>query len=325
MNGLVGRLLTLVDILQGRGKMTIGDLSTHLKVSERTVRRDLAKLQSLDLPVEVSPGRKGGVRLKSGSLFHALRFTDDEVLALSFGLKLVRQSPNVIPAVVIEHASRRLATVTTERLHQRLVALHDVMDPATAQNTDPNAQQSSSLILDLAEAIKQKKMTELSYRSSRDAITTRSIDPYGMVYLKPYWYVAGYCHLRKAIRTFRLDRIRRADIQNLAFVKPTNFDTLSVVSKAIAQAPTGGICCEIELHASMAEASRLIPPTAALLEPTNGSVLLQVRCKPEQLPRIALHLLSLPFSLGVIEPQGLRDALRELSKRAQMLADSAEP
>ena len=325
MDGLVGRLLALIDVLQGREKMTIGDLSTHLEVSERTIRRDLAKLQSLDISVEVFPGRNGGVRLESGSLFHALRFTDDEILALSFGLELVRQSPNVIPVTIIEQTWRRLARVMTKRLHQRLAALHDVVDTAATRNTYLNNQQSSSLILDLAEATKQKKVTELSYRSSRDVITTRSIDPYGMVYLKPYWYVAGYCHLRKDIRTFRLDRIRRADIQTEVFTKPSNFDTLSVVSKAIAQAPIGGLYCEVELCTTMEEASRLIPPTAALLEPKDGSVLLRICCKPEQLPRIALHLLSLPFSLRVIDSQDLRNALREVSEKARMLADLVEP
>lgn len=77
METLTGRLFKLVDLLQSSQRLTTKELADQLGVSERTVSRDLRRLQDLELPVEVTPGRQGGVSLAPGGLLPALRFTDD--------------------------------------------------------------------------------------------------------------------------------------------------------------------------------------------------------------------------------------------------------
>ena len=78
------RLFQLVEVMQGSKRHTTATLASQLGVSERTVRRDLGRLQDLDLPVDSRPGRNGGVTLPSGALLPSLRFTDDELgIALS--------------------------------------------------------------------------------------------------------------------------------------------------------------------------------------------------------------------------------------------------
>ncbi len=79
MESLTGRLFKIVDLLQSAQRLTTGELAHRLGVSERTVSRDIGRLQELELPVEVTPGRQGGVSLAPGALLPALRFTDDEV------------------------------------------------------------------------------------------------------------------------------------------------------------------------------------------------------------------------------------------------------
>lgn len=97
------RLFTLLDLLQSHRRLKVGDLAARLDVDERTVRRDVVRLQSLGIPVEVVRGRGGGLELPPGTLLPALRFTDDEALALGLGLTLVAR----VPGLTLEHAAER--------------------------------------------------------------------------------------------------------------------------------------------------------------------------------------------------------------------------
>ncbi len=68
MESLTGRLFKMVDLLQGTPRLTTKELAQQLGVSERTVSRDVGRLRDLELPIEVTSGRQGGVSLAPGAL-----------------------------------------------------------------------------------------------------------------------------------------------------------------------------------------------------------------------------------------------------------------
>ena len=323
MESLTGRLFKIVDLLQSTQRLTTGELAQQLGVSERTIGRDIGRLQDLELPVEVTPGRQGGVSLAPGTLLPALRFTDDEALALGYGLLLARRAGSVVLEGAAQSAAERLSNVLSSRSRQRLGALSSTLTEPPLENKFTKTV-TSSIVFDLAEAIKMKRQVELSYRSRRGEITSRQLDPYGMVQFDRFWYVAGYCHLRQAGRIFRLDRIRRIDLTQLSFDAPKTFDTLGLVSRAIAETPLPGtVTCRIKLLCTLTEASRLAPAATVMLEPTNKSVLMTTHYPRETLERLALHLLEFPFELDVLEPAELRHALVSVAGRALKLANRA--
>ncbi|MGW0886348.1 helix-turn-helix domain-containing protein, partial [Streptomyces sp. NPDC002671] len=57
------RLLRLVSLLSARPSWTCGELAGRMEVTERTVRRDIARLRELGYGVESEPGPGGGYRL----------------------------------------------------------------------------------------------------------------------------------------------------------------------------------------------------------------------------------------------------------------------
>jgi predicted DNA-binding transcriptional regulator YafY len=320
VDGLTGRLFKVVDLLQSQGRLTTEALALQLGVSERTVRRDITRLQTLEVSVEVIPGRGGGISLMPGSLLPALRFTDDEALALGFGLLLARRSANVALEKATRSASKRLSNVLSERLRHRLEALATVLAEPPIELPEGEAV-PSSLILDLAEAIKTSRQVELSYRSRQGELTTRHVDPCGLVHLGRSWYLAGYCHLRRGTRIFRLDRVRWAQVSQQSFTAPSAFDAFRVVTEAIAATPfPGTVACRVQLHCTLVEASRLIPPAAVVLEPDERGVLMTSHYPSEALEQLALHLLGFPFEVEVIEPRALQDALLAVAGHATRLA-----
>ena len=67
-------------------------------------------------------------------------------------------------------------------------------------------------------------------------ISSRELDPYAMVYREGAWLVVGWCHLRKEIRSFRVDRIHQAEMaakpKSPDFERPADFDVKAYATRS---------------------------------------------------------------------------------------------
>lgn len=314
------RLFDLVEALQGSGRRTTVDLAERLGVSERTIRRDLLRLQDLDVLVDVRPGRGGGVRLEAGTLLPALRFTDDELLALVVGLKQAADGSDPTLERAAARALARLETVLSSSTRERLQALQQALAPNYPATTAVPV--PSEHIFTLAEAARKHVRVEIGYRSN-DAITRRRVDPYGLVRLGP-WYMVGHCHLRNDLRTFRLDRVRNVNLTDDTFDRPDGFDAFRHVARSIALAPGhGNVLCHAVLDTDLETASRFVPLTTVALEPGEEGVRLTVRTRAEDLDWIAFHLQRMPWGVRVEGPPELLAVFDGMSARTSRLAAGA--
>ena len=75
----------MLELLQARGRMGGPELARRLEVGERTVRRYVAMLQEMGVPVEAERGRYGAYVLRPGFKLPPMMFTDEEALALPWG------------------------------------------------------------------------------------------------------------------------------------------------------------------------------------------------------------------------------------------------
>src|SRR5215217_4379888 len=80
------RILALLELLQGRHRLTGPELAERLGVDERTVRRYAGRLADMGIPVVAERGRYGGYRLLPGFKLPPLMLTDDEAVAVVLGL-----------------------------------------------------------------------------------------------------------------------------------------------------------------------------------------------------------------------------------------------
>jgi predicted DNA-binding transcriptional regulator YafY len=323
MNGLTDRLFAMVDLLRGNAQLTTQALAEHFGVSERTIRRDLARLQDLEVEVETLPGRGGGVTLSrgSGSLLPALRFTDDEALVLALGLKQAQRTNKPHLAKAAESAFKRLEHVLSESLGERIDAVLQTLETETSEGALRIDKVESRTMLDISQSVQGRERLEVRYRSHKSGFTYRQLDPYGIVYLNNNWYVAGYCHLRKDVRTFRLDRLEVLRTTKEIFSPPKNFNAFKTISESLAQAQfPGSVPCRVLLQTNLVEASNYVPAYVAMLEPQQDGVMLTVMAHPDWFWRVALYLLEFPFAVKVLEPDGLKSALETLAKRARKLA-----
>jgi predicted DNA-binding transcriptional regulator YafY len=82
-----------------------------------------------------------------------------------------------------------------------------------------------SIITDINNAVMHSRSIDIIYFTlSRKSRTKRAVDPYRIWFINGTFYLVGYCHLRKEVRIFALDRIRNLEISDRAFTIPGDFN-----------------------------------------------------------------------------------------------------
>lgn len=134
--------------------------------------------------------------MRGGGLLPALRFTDDEALALALGLNYAENLPQPELSKAARSAFKRLQHVLTEQAREKVEALRTSL-PRTRDSAAPADTLPSQTLFALAEAIKMQRRLHLRYRAASGQITYRTFDPYGLAEVLGHWYVVGHCHLRR--------------------------------------------------------------------------------------------------------------------------------
>ena len=79
------RTLRLLSLLQTRRYWPGEELAGQLRVSPRTLRRDIDRLRELGYPIQAQRGVAGGYQLAAGSALPPLVIDDEEAVALALG------------------------------------------------------------------------------------------------------------------------------------------------------------------------------------------------------------------------------------------------
>lgn len=215
MPGPTGRLLELLELLQGHPGLAGPELAARLEVDDRTLRRDVERLQDLGIPVVAKRGRYGGYRLLPGYRLPPLMLTDDEAVALVMGLSASRHLGLRTTTPAIDSVLAKLRRVLPTLLCEQVAALEQTLEFTwiTRQPAAPDTQ----VLLRLGQAATQHRAVQIDYRSWRGENTTREVEPYALVFHQGRWYLNGHDDRRNAVRVFRLDRISRLRLLDRRF------------------------------------------------------------------------------------------------------------
>lgn len=303
------RVLTVLELLQSHGRMTGAELARRLEVDIRTVRNYVQTLVDLGIPVEAERGRYGAYRLRAGYKLPPLIFTEDESLALTLSLLLARQSGLATTVPAFEGVLAKIERVLPASTRSRIQAVEQTV---AFESSTTKASPSGLVVMVLSSAIQGGRRVLLHYRSSREEVTERAFDPYGIAYHKGFWYAIGYCHLRQGQRLFRLDRITHIEITSETFPPRVHFPALEAVQQALASVPRVWQV-EVWLETTLPEAQRQTRLPNAFFREGNGGVFLHVDV--EDLPWMARLLAGLDIPFIVHRPSELRDVLRQHAHR----------
>lgn len=197
------RLFQIVQYLRGGRLVRARQLSEWLEVSERTIYRDVADLQSTGVPIEGAAGV--GYIMRDGYELPPLMFTRDEIVALLAGARLIRAWGGAAMARAAEEAMIKIDAVIPEkmRVRQNEVEIH-----AFAPEMTPQVREHIDFLEAAADG---RKRLSIEYRDGKGDASSRVVRPLGLWFWGKVWTLVGWCELRNDFRMFRLDRIAEVE------------------------------------------------------------------------------------------------------------------
>lgn len=318
MASSTGRLLALLETLQAQPVATGRELAGRLGIDIRTLRRYVAALQELGIPVEGQRGAGGGYRLRPGYRLPPLMLTDDEAVVVALGLVAARRFGLDTASAGAERALAKIHRVLPVELRRQVEALESTLGFTAAATAGAPVPGDTALLL--ADAIRRRRRVRARYRSFSGATSIRELSPHGLVVHAGRWYLAAHDHGRDDSRTFRVDRMSGVAVApEAALAPPDGFDAVAHVSSSLARVPwTWEV--EVVLHVPPARAAERISPTLAELNELDGGTLLRMRV--ESLDWMASLLAGLDCAFTVRRPDELRAALGELAARLAAAAST---
>ena len=215
----VDRLMAMVVQLQSRRLVRAEDLAHHFEISPRTVYRDLAALGEAGIPIVGEAGV--GYSLVKGFHLPPVMFTAEEASALFLGSKVVSQKTDASLRQQMGSALTKIRSILPRDRQDYL----DRLDEATAvlgAGSDPR--QLSEALIPIQRALAERRVLRLEYKGSeRDEITTRNVEPLGLVYYGENWHLVAHCRLRDDLREFRTDRMLAFEVTPEVFPRHENF------------------------------------------------------------------------------------------------------
>ncbi|CAL9522670.1 WYL domain-containing protein [Streptomyces sp. Tu 3180] len=313
------RLLSLLLLLQNRGRMTASELAAELEVSVRTVYRDIEALGASGVPVRAERGPEGGYRLMEGYRTRLTGLTDAEAGSLflaglpgparELGLGAVLASAQLKVEAALPGELAAQARRVRERFHLDAPAWFRDADPVPHLET-------------VARAVWERRVLRTRYRRWRGEVH-REVRPLGLVLKGGIWYLAALAE--DAVRTYRVSRFQAVEETGEEFTRPAGFDLAAYWSESSRR-------MEAALHQGTARL-RLSPRGRKLLPmqfgaagvralaaagPPDGEGWVEVELSVESEAVATGDLLRLGVEAEVLGPPGLR---RAVAAAVAVLAD----
>ena len=212
------RLLSILMMLQLRTRTTAGYLAEQLKVSERTIYRDIEALERSGVPIVTDRGRSGGLRLMGGyqtkltglsvEEAEALPFAQIGIAASALGFAGAAEAARLKVFAALPAFERERAVRASERFH---------LDPAEWYQRPP----TPACLKALASAVLADQAVAIDYESWHGR-KVRVIEPVGLVLKAGIWYMVARNRNRYAI--YRVEGIHTIRILEKRKVQRRNFN-----------------------------------------------------------------------------------------------------
>jgi predicted DNA-binding transcriptional regulator YafY len=211
-------------IASKRGK-SVQDLAAELSCHSRTVYRDLEALQVAGFPVYTERQNQKNYWSLMDSAKHLIPipFNITELMALYFSSDMLKMLKNTLFYDSLESLFQKIKATLPPEYMTYLGQVESSLKVGLKPYKDYS--QFREIIDQINEAILNRKHIRLTYFAmSRKKTSQRVVAPYKLWFFDGTFYLLGYCHLRKDIRLFAVDRIRKMVLADTTFETPQDFD-----------------------------------------------------------------------------------------------------
>jgi len=321
------RLLSILLLLQSRGRMTAQQLADEFETSVRTIYRDIDDLSASGVPVYAERGRDGGFQLLDGYRTRLTGLTPAEAEALFLtGLPGPAAELGLGDAMAAAQLKLLAALPSERREGAERVASRFHLDPIGWYQTT----EQSAFLPTLAEAVWNTRRIRVRYESWA-AVVERQLDPLGLALKAGVWYLVARVGGRP--RTYRVSNIQALDLGDESFTRPKGFNLAAYWSAWAkdfeARLYTGAAKLRLSPH-GLKRLCALAPVVAQTAKRTASAPdkrgWVRVEVPTESVDHAAGQLLNLGADAEVLAPPELRRHMAKLTRElAALYAPAAKP
>ena len=310
------RLLTILMILQTRGRTSAETLAGELEVSVRTVYRDIDQLSAAGVPVYAETGRNGGFALLDGWKTRLNGLTAPEARALFFsGLPGPAGELGLGEEAAAAELKLLAALPADWQAEARRMSARFHLDP---QGWFQIGHKPEFLKL-VAEAVWSETRIAIRYESWTET-RDRVIEPLGLVLKGGIWYVVA--RREGNIRTYRLSQILSLANTGERFERPRDFDLPAYWAEAARAFQRDIYVGTARVRASGTGRRRLREISAIVREAVDAAPVspdaegwAELDIPIEEIGWAAREMIRIGPEVEVLEPPELRARLREMALR----------
>lgn len=313
------RLLSILLILQLRGRQTAQALADEFEVSVRTIYRDIDHLSAAGVPVYADRGRNGGFDLLDGYRTRLTGFTSSEAESLFLaGLPGAAQDLGFSEALIGAKLKLLAALPPESRESAERVGARFHLDPVGWYRSS----EAADLLPAVADAVWTARKIAVRYERW-DGEVERVLEPLGLVMKAGVWYLVAA--VAGTPRTYRLanikaltpgepfERIRAFDLAGYWTEQRDRFEEGLIQGEATLRITSQGLDQLATLSAAVGEAAR------ASAEPTDADGWRRVVIPIETVKNAATQLFKLGPDVEVLAPPDLRAAMTERARKLSAL------
>ncbi|HEU0199604.1 MAG TPA: YafY family protein [Burkholderiaceae bacterium] len=310
------RLLSILMLLQTRGRMSAQALAAELETSVRTVFRDLDQLSAAGVPVWADRGRNGGFQLQDGWRTRLTGLTSDEARAIFMtGLPGPAEELGLGEAMASAQLKLLAALPADWQGDAQRVGSRFHLDPIDwFRNAEP-----PEYLRTVAEAVWSERRLKIRYQSW-NRVSDRVVDPLGLVLKAGMWYMVARAEREQ--RTFRLSSIQALEPLAERFSRPRNFDLGKYWTASTKRFEAGVYRSEAQLRVTALGLRRLQSLSAIVAAaatrtatPPDADGWMSVTIPIESAADAARELLRLGPEGEVLQPPELRALMKETAAR----------
>jgi predicted DNA-binding transcriptional regulator YafY len=313
-----GRLLSILMLLQSRGRMSAQALAEEVEVSVRTIYRDVDHLSASGVPITVERGAAGGFELLDGWRTRLTGFTPNEAKAVFMAGVPGPAAQLGLGEAAASAQLKLLAALPPEwQADAQSVGARFHMDHAGWYQSPARVDH----LAEVAQAVWGERRLDIRYESWK-GIVDRRIEPLGLVMKAGEWYVVA--NSERDPRTYKLSNIRELALRTDTFKRPRHFDLARHWAASIARFEAGLYRGTAVVRVSATGLKRLRELSAAIAEAVDRapgkpdkSGWMRVTIPIESVDHAAVELMRIGFECEALEPKELRARIAE---RAQAIA-----
>ena len=209
------RVVAILTNLQSKKTVKAQELADKFNVSLRTIYRDIKTLEASGVPIIGEAGI--GYTVVEGYRLPPIMFTKQEASSFVTAEKLMASFTDKNLKESFQSGIGKIKAVLKNTDKDWLETLDSQI---TIYNQNKLFNDTIPHVFEaVLESIASKKQINLTYKSFDDEHTHRIIEPVGVFNEHSYWYIFGYCLLRKDYRQFRTDRILGLSLSDISFTK----------------------------------------------------------------------------------------------------------